>query len=60
MENTRRTVDLILAFYIGAYITPDKIPPYVTMCMMSGRHDELYILPEGKKLGNSTRKGTPQ
>ena len=60
IPNTQRTNDLILAFYLGAFTTADKIPPYITMCMMSGRQDEIYILPEGKQLPGSKRRGPTQ
>jgi len=55
--NTKRWADLILTFYTGAYGTPDKIPPYAAVCMMSGRQSDLYILPEGVSLPTSTLRG---
>lgn len=41
---------MIHAFWCGAAQAADELPPYVLICLMAGRHNELVTLPgEGEK-----------
>lgn len=44
---TKRAADIIWAFYTGHYVGQD-VPPYVVICLMSGRFDDLVDMGDGK------------
>ena len=44
--NTKRGKEIIWALYTGHYVGAETLPPYILICLMSGRHDELVTMPE--------------